>query len=63
MLDILFFVHFNGGIETVLVRNVELSYVEQIEKKVKEAKCTETITWSAFGKDKKIVKSGIINEK
>jgi hypothetical protein len=59
--DILFFIHFESGMETVLVRDIELSYMECFEKRVKEAGCTETITWSAFDKKKNIVKSGVIN--
>ena len=62
MVDIIFFVHFSTGREIVLIRNTTLDYIDGFEKRVKEYGCTEMITWAAFDKEKKIVKSGVINK-
>jgi len=63
MVDIIFFVHFSTGREIVLVRNTTLDYIDGFEKRVKEYGCTEMICWTAFNKEKQIIKSGIINNK
>lgn len=63
LFSFIFFVHFPTGHEIVVMRNVGLDYAEGVEKRTKECNCTEMITWVCFDKQKKVVKSGIINKK
>jgi len=61
-IDFIFFIHTKIGQKIMIVRDVKLEYIKGVEERAKECDCKEMITWVAFSKDKKIVKSGIINK-